>query len=527
MKRLLIGVVAVAGLLGSVLALAVSTSSPASGQQASITLQNTSTSRALARGLNPAVTSVSVTVSTVNNCNPGNRAPLSGGSYTLPLAVADGTEGATEITGLISTNCNWEISYSNPACEVRVTVKDTGGSTIGAAVVNQRPIVLSGTGSGNTLQYSGSAVGSIEFAANIAGTGGLLSGSTSAVAGMRCVSSFASSFALGASNGGITAGHAGLQITATYTSSTPGCVGGTLVNRVTAAGALEFVSASPARAQDGANPLNGVSLIGETVAQKGTAAPTAAQGDRCIYTVTVTDTIGNLRIARTTAGTVDGSKTTNRVDGITTAGTAVTNNAGSTDTDTIPADVTITYETYTIPVVVTATFPSDEVFTTEDRVQYSINLDSPCGGFRSVIPSGLGTQGDSATAQVFPGSITVYGAALDTILNPGSGRTFSVRAFADPQGNRACSVTVTEQSGPERCEPVGGAVQSDTVTAGAVSLAFEFTHTCEPAAASGDEDEGSGETGTGVGPPAPPAIDLDEGDSTDTPVGPPQEGRTG
>ena len=533
MKRLLIGVVAVAGLLGSVLALAVSTSSPASGQQASITLQNTSNSIAAARGLNAAATSVSVTVSTVNNCNPGNRAPLSGGSYTLPLAVADGTAGATEITGLISTNCNWEISYSNPACEVSVTVKDTTGSAIGSAVVNQRPIVLSGTGATNTLTYSGSAVGSIEFAANIAGAGGLLAGSTSATAGMRCVSSFASSFALGAGNGGITAGHAGLQITATYTSSTPGCVGGTLVNRVTAAGALEFVSASPARAQDGANPLNGVSLISETVAQKGTAAPTAAQGDRCIYTVAVTDTIGNLRIARTTAGTIDGSKTTNRVDGITTAGTAVTSNAGSTATDTIPADVTITYETYTIPVVVTATFPSDEVFTTEDRVQYSISLDSPCGGFRSVIPSGFGTQGDSATSQVFPGSVTVYGAALGTILNPGSGRTFSVRAFADPQGNRACSVTVTEQSGPERCEPVGGAVQRDTVTAGAASLAFEFTHTCEPtAAASGGE--GTGAAGSGNGPPAPPAINLGEGGSTDsgtsttTPGGGPMpEGRTG
>ena len=524
MKRLLIGVVAVAGLLGSVLALVASTSSPASGQQASITLQNTSISAAAARGLPAAATSVSVTVQTVNNCNPGARAPLSGGSYSLPIAIADGNAGATEITGLISTQCNWEVSYSNLVCEVTVTVKDTSGSDIGAAITNGRPIVLSGTGATNMLQYSGTAVGSIEFSANIAGTGGLLQaaapgGSASTTPGQRCTSSFAS----GMTATGVTAAHVGLQITATYTSNTAGCTGGSLVNRVTRAGGLEFVSAAPARA----GTANAVSLFSETVAQKATPA-TAASGDRCIYNVTFTDTIGNLRVARTAFGTVDGSKTTNMVDGITTAGTASLTNAGSSATDTIPANVMVTYETYTIPVAVTATFPSDEVFTTEDTVQYAINVNAPCGGFLSVIPSGFGTQGDSATSQVFPGTVTVYGAALGTILNPGSGRTFTVRAFADAQGTRPCSVTVTEQSGPERCTPVGGATQTDTVTAGALALTFDFTHTCEPAAAASTDNGESipGSEGTN-GPPAPPAIDLGEDDETETPSGPLPESRTG
>ena len=321
---------------------------------------------------------------------------------------------------------------------------------------------------------------------------------------------------------GITAAHVGLQITATYTSNTAGCTGGSLVNRVTRAGGLEFVSAAPARAQGLSGALNAVSLFSETVAQKATPA-TAASGDRCIYNVAFTDTVGNLRVARTAFGTVDGSKTTNMVDGITTAGTAVTTNAGSSATDTIPMNATVAYETYTIPVAVTATFPSDEVFTTEDTVQYAINVDAPCGGFLSVIPSGFGTQGDSATSQVFPGTVTVYGAALGTILNPGSGRTFSVRAFADAQGTRPCSVTVTEQSGPERCTPVGGATQRDTVTAGALALTFDFTHTCEPTAAASTD----GEDENGGGPPAPPAIDLGDGDTATTPSGPPQEGRTG
>lgn len=526
MKRLLIGVVAVAGLLGSVLALVASTSSPASGQQASITLQNTSVSAAAARGLPAAATSISVTVTPVNNCNPGARAPLSGGSYSLPIAVADGNAGATEITGLISTQCNWEVSYSNLVCEVTVTVKDTAGSDIGAAITTGRPIVLSGTGATNMLQYNATAVGSIEFSANIAGTGGLLQGSSSATAGQRCTSSFASGLTSGTGSG-ITAAHVGLQITATYTSTTAGCTGGSLVNRVTRTGGLEFVSAAPARAQGVSGPLNAVSLFSETVAQKATPA-TAASGDRCIYNVTVTDTIGNLRVARTAFGTVDGSKTTNMVDGVTTAGTASLTNAGSTATDTIPMNVTVTYETYTIPVAVTATFPSDEVFTTEDTVRYAINVNAPCGGFLSVIPSGFGTQGDSATSQVFPGTVTVYGAALGTILNPGSGRTFTVRAFADAQGTRPCSVTVTEQSGPERCTPVGGATQTDTVTAGALALTFDFTHTCEPTAAASTDNGDSipGSEGTN-GPPAPPAINLGGDDETETPSGPPQEGRTG
>ena len=524
MKRLLIGVVAVAGLLGSVLALVASTSSPASGQQASITLQNTSLSAAAARGLPAAATSISVTVQTVNNCNPGARAPLSNGSYSLPIAVADGNAGATEITGLISTQCNWEVSYSNLVCEVSVTVKDTAGSIITGAsitnpVVNGRPIILSGTGAGNQLQFAGMAVGSIEFSANIAGSGGLLQAAggapASSIAGMRCTSSFNSSMTAT----GITAAHVGLQITATYTSNTAGCTGGSLVNRVTRAGTLEFVSAAPARAQGASGALNAVSLFSETVAQKATPA-TAASGDRCIYNVAFTDTVGNLRVARTAFGTVDATKTTSRVDGIMTPG------EGGTPADTIPMNATVTYETYTIPVAVTATFPSDEVFTTEDTVRYSINVNSPCGGFLSVIPSGFGTQGDSATSQVFPGTVTVYGAALGTILNPGSGRTFSVRAFADAQGTRPCSVTVTEESGPERCTPVGGASQTDTVTAGALALTFDFTHTCEPAAAAGDGDAVEGVDGTN-GPPAPPAIDLGDGDETETPSGPPQEGRTG
>ena len=177
-------------------------------------------------------------------------------------------------------------------------------------------------------------------------------------------------------------------------------------------------------------------------------------------------------------------------------------------------------------IVVRSTFPADEVFTTEDRVGYTISVDSPCGGYLGVLPRGLGNQGDSASAQVFPGTVLVYGSQLRAITQGSTAaRTYSVTAFSDVQGTTACSVTVTEDSGPERCSVVGGASSTQTYSAGDAALTFEFTHTCEPTAAA-STDGGDGDAGTN-GPPAPPAIDLGDGDAATTPSGPPQEGRTG
>ena len=531
MRKLLICVVAVAGLLGSVLALVASTSSPASGQQASIRLINTSQSSAAARALPAVSTSIGVTITAVSGCNPGARAPLNNGQFTLPIAATDGTAGAPEITGLISTNCNWQVSFTNFICEVSVQVKEADGTNIGAAVVTGRPIILSGLNTGGgQLQYSGTEVGSIEFTANFAGSGGLLSGSTSTQPGQRCSSSFTSSMSLGGT--AVTAAHTGLEITATYTSQTAGCIGGTLVNRVTAAGGLQFVSASPAQGRGVSGPTNSVSLISETVAQKGTAV-SAALGDRCIYSVTVTDTLGNLRLARNAFGLIDPSKTTNRVDGITTGGTANAFLAGSTAVDTIPANVTVTYALYRVAVTVVSTYPADEVFTTEDSVDFFIVVNSPCGGFNRVIPSAIGAQGDRASAQVVPGSITVYGSALNVIQNrvgATPARSYDVPAFADARGTNACSVTVTERNGPERCSPVGGASQTKSVAAGSAMMAFEFTHTCEPVAVAGPtsstEDTVDSTVDGGDGPPAPPVLELG-GDSATANTGPQPEGRTG
>ena len=527
MKRFVTGVLVIAGLLASVLALVASASSPASGQQASLTLQNSSVSNAAARALPATVTSISVTFKTVSGCNPGARAPLNDGQFTLPISQTDtALESTSEITGLISTNCNWEVTYSNPVCEVIAEVRGTNGVLIGG-LQRGTPVILSGVNTGGgSLQFQGTAVGSMRFQANFAQTGGLLAGSTGTTPGARCVSSFSSSLSLGA-GGNVTAAHAGLEITATYTSATAGCVGGTLVNRVTAAGGLQFVSASPAQGTTGGVPSNSVSLISETVAQKASPA-TAATGDRCIYSVTVTDTLGNLRLARTAAGLVDPSKTTNMVDGILISGTANAFLAGSTATDIIPANVTVTYSTYRVAVTVTATYPADEVFTTDDTVDYVIAVNAPCGGFNRAIPAGFGVQGESASVRVYPGSVTVYGSGLRSILNTGVAKTFDAPAFFDARGTQPCSVTVTERFGPERCSPVGGASRTQSVSAGSAALSFEFTHTCEPvgATSSGGDVSVGGTTGGTDTPPAPPSIDLGGGTTT-APSGPAPEGRTG
>ena len=525
MRKLLVCVVAVAGLLGSVLALVASTASPASGQQASITMTNASVGSDAARALGASVTSISVTITPVSGCNPGARAPLNNGQFTLPMTLGNSWEGAApELTGLISTNCNWQISYTNPICEVFVELWTQADSLIDR-VYHGRPIILSGLNTGGgQLHYSGMAVSYMRFVANIGGNGGLLSGSTSSLVGQRCGSSFTSSMSLGGT--AVTPAHTGLEITATYTSATAGCVGGTLVNRVTAAGGLQFVSASPAQGRGAGGPTNSVSLISETVAQKRSPV-SAALGDRCIYSVTVTDTLGNLRLARNAFGLVDPSRTTNQVDGITTAGTANAFLAGSTAVDTIPADVTVTYELYRVSVTVVSTYPADEVFTTEDSVDFFIVVNSPCGGFNRVIPSAIGAQGDGASAQVVPGSITVYGSALNLIQNrvgATPARTYDVPAFADARGTNACSVTVTERNGPERCSPVGGASQTKSVAAGSATMAFEFNHTCEPVAVAGST-ESTGDD-AGGGPPAPPVLDIG-GDSATTDTGPRPEGRTG
>lgn len=517
MKRLLIGLVAAASLVASVLVLVTSVSSPTAAQTLP-TVTFTNTSPAVEAGSsNPAAElhrrqrQISVAISTVNNCNAGNRTPLGNGQYTLAAAENNPTKAAgSEITGLLANTCNWEVTFRNTVgfCSVTATVRGyasgSGGTpNIAGGVVDlgtpdtDGTLVLSGAGSG-ALRYGGGHVTDINFAAT-----------------STCSTSFSVADpvinvpqvnAQGQTDDGTNNAYRGLEFTVSFSSGTTGCIGTPGVYVIDAAGAAALKSGT-----------NAPFLVDRTLAQlSGTP--------RCEYAVSFSPTeTGNLRLASTPAAT-------SQVSGANAQTTARGN--------VVPAGfISATYRPITVGVVVRSTFPTDEVFTTEDTVDYFINVNSPCGGFLGVIPPLVGSQGDSASTLVFPGTVTVYGSALNAIQN--TAKVYSVNAFADAAGNQPCSVTVTQRNGPERCSVVGGSSQTNAYSAGATVLTFDFNHICEPAGvvSGGPDDEDEGE-----GPPAPPEIDLGLGDPEETdppspppvgegettaPSGPQEEGRTG
>lgn len=517
MKRLLIGLVAAASLVASVLVLVTSVSSPTAAQTLP-TVTFTNTSPAVEAGSsNPAAElhrrqrQISVTITTVNNCNAGTRSPLSNGQYTLAAAENNPTKAAgSEITGLLANTCNWEVTFRNTVgfCGVVATVRGyasgSGGTpNIAGGVVDlgspdsDGTLVLSGAGSG-ALRYGGGHVTEINFAATS-------TCSTSFSVGTPDIN-VPQINAQGQTDDGTNNAYRGLEFTVSFSSSTTGCIQTPGVYVIDAAGEAALKSGT-----------NAPFLVDQTLTQLSGSA-------RCEYTVSFSPTeIGNLRLASTPAATA-------QVSGANAQTTARGN--------VVPAGfLSATYRPITVGVVVRSTFPTDEVFTTNDTVDYFINVNSPCGGFLGVIPSTFGSQGDSASTLVFPGTVTVYGSALNSIQN--TAKVYSVNAFADPAGNRPCSVTVTQRNGPERCSVVGGPSQTNTYSAGATVLTFDFNHICEPAGVvSGDpDDDGDGppapptiDLGDNVdtGPPAPPTIDLPEGEGeTTAPSGPREEGRTG
>ncbi len=445
MKRLLIGVVAIAGLLGSALAIAASVASPASAQTSSVTVQNRTTRDT---NLPAAQQQVIVGISTVNNCNPGNRAPLSS-SITLNADATNGQNmGAADVTGVLSQNCNWEITFRNGSgnCAVMATVIQADGTTAGSPETDGN-LILSGVGGNGPLRYANQDVARIDFRVTTS-----------------CSTSFqpAATINLAASTAGRTYTGVSFAISfAPVARSNAAC---------TQSGSLTYsVKASGSITRDG----NALNLVNR---------PLGATAD-CVYNVTFPAETGALRLARTPAATR------------TVRASAAT--------------ATATYDVFTVAVSVVTTFPSDEVFTTQDKVDYFINVIAPCGGYLGVIPQAFGSQGDVASVQVFPGSVTVYGDPLNPILV--AERNFTITAFADGAGTRPCTVQVTERNGPDRCTPVGGGVQTRTYSAGTTAFAFEFTHTCTaPVADSGEAGDSATNTTIPsiITPPDPPPIEI-------------------
>lgn len=538
MKRFLIGLVAVAGLMASVLTVATSAANPTSGQATpaagTIILENIAGTYPDPFGQLRLAAGVTVTVRTVGGCDPGSLAPSNNGVFTLAANARVGTPNAIASTGLLSPRCSWTVSATNPgdSCAVGVTVRDTDGNTITGSV-NNGSVTLSGLNTGRLVYGTGNtAVGTIQFYVDLAisaeAAAGLnaLNGIQNVAAAMgNCVQTFQPGVQISVPATGVSgvSAYAGTEFTVAYTSTQTGCI---------ATGADTFVVARalsattpPAATVERKAGTSQPRLISQTRAESA-----KTNGAFCSYTPAVTPLLPeNTNLGRSSffvnqADTPSGgTTTTTRVPNGMITGSAAVQGLTPTRVFTVVA----AYTPITVKIKVTTVFPADEVFTTADRVDYTIAINAPCGGYLALLPSGYGSQGDSASSRVFPGTTLVYGEELRPLtVGITDQRTYRVDAYADARGANVCSVTVTERSGPDRCSPVGGASRTVSYAPGLTELSFEFNHTCD-AAGGGDEGDGGG-SGT---PPAPPEIDFgDNGDeATDeaTPVGPEPPGFTG
>lgn len=529
MKRFLIGLVAVAGLVASVLAVATSTANPTSGQSSgTIILENIGGTYPDPFGQLRTAAGVTVTVATVGGCDAGNLAPSNNGVFSLPGQGTPGGPNAIASTGLLNPRCSWTVSAVNPgdSCAVDIILRESDGTEIGRE--SDGSVTLSGLNTGRLVYgASNTAVTNIAFFVNVAI-------STEAAAGLNaiegvsghsaspgnCVQLFQSRASItvpGTGSNGVSA-YAGIEFTVAYSSTQTGCI---------ATGADTFVvgrtlsSTTPPTATVGRKTgTTQPSLISRTRAE----AARGAVGAYCRYTANVTPVLPeNTNLGRSSFSvqeSVDGGAATTIANGVISGGSDV-EGASPTKVYTVVA----AYTAITVKIKVTTVFPSDEIFTTADRVDYTIGINAPCGGYLNLLPSGFGSQGDSASSQVFPGTTLVYGEDLRPLtVGVTDSRTYRVDAYADARGSRVCSVTVSERNGPDRCSVVGGESQTMSYSAGATELAFEFNHTCDAVATAGG-DAADGGSGT---PPAPPNIGLgDENTDEATPVGPPTDAFTG
>ena len=519
MKRFLIGLVAVAGLVASVLAVATSAASPTSGQTqppGSILIENdyqlapqALPSQPLTEAQQTLLSSITVTVTPIGGCDPGNLAPANNGVFSLPGKTRNSDPNSVASTGLLNPRCSWTVTASNPgnSCAVQITADDDNDPSSNISLSVTGSLVLAGLNQGRLVVPSAPTRGVTNIRVTLLRT--------------DCVTTFAAGVSItvpGTGSNGVSA-YAGTEFTVAYSSTQTGCaasgtdtfvVGRTLTSSTPPA-------ATVARKAGTTQPR----LVSQTRAE----AAKGASGTFCQYTADVTPALPeNTNLGRSSLAvneSIDGATATRVVNGMLSGGADVLD-----PSPTKVYTVVAAYTAITVKIKVTTVFPSDEVFTTADRVDYTIGINAPCGGYLNLLPSGFGSQGDSASSQVFPGATLVYGEDLRPLtVGVTDTRTYRVDAYADTRGSRVCSVTVSERNGPDRCSVVGGESQTMSYSAGATELAFEFNHTCDAVAAAGG-DAADGGSGT---PPAPPPLDLDGDATTDeaTPVGPPTDAFTG
>ena len=462
MKRLLIAVVALAGLLGSVMAVAVSVTSSASAQTTTATAQALvfeTAERAAPAGAND----ISVRLESVNACaNTGGV--LSGGTA---LATGVGmtytlTAGGQPVrAGSLSTACQWRITFSSVAGICRVSAQPkagpgTGAGNAGSAVSSSDRNGLRLVGTGTSLTNGGAAVGAVSFSI------------------LRDASNCAR--LLGTPQAG-----------ATVTINVPAVPAAPYWTGLRFTPTVQPVPSSHA----GCTQLAPVNLVSDTTTSVQAtvrpqlvdlpldAPPTAA----CRYMVVFPSEVGALSLDPMAAGH----------DATISAGDLVAN---------------ATYVKTVVDVRVIAKYEEGEVFRTDESVDFHVIPVAPCGGYIAAFPSQYGQQGEVATIQPAAGSITAFGPSL-TAITHGS-KSYQMDAYADARGAIPCSVRVTEKNGPERCVPMGGngPITREYVRNNPESFTFVFDHECDSISAT-NGDGGDDVTGTtGDGPPVPPSINL-------------------
>lgn len=498
--KALTGVAIIGGLLASVLVAIVATSSPvSSSQRTALTIMNAHTLEADEKLGNPA-NQARVTVRPVSDCEPGE-----GGSPLKDEFILDA--GESQIIGLLSTNCNWEIQVVNVGSKSRIVADavavvcateltplgtdgmgvDTNGDNMvdtyspgsnPTSATGHTTLFLNGVGGRNSLQLGGVSIPSISL--------NFLETDSSCTASLQPEVSIA---VPQTESNGVNV-WAGMEFDVDYTSDIEGCDElYTTRYRINNSGAVEL-------AADEQAPILHYQNIYHFYAVSNPPPGFDESMNSCRYRVEFPPYIGSLALSSLTQtrGPDDNSENIVPADSI---------YAGH-EANPLAISLNATYAEAQVAVHVRAAFPSDALFSTEDKVAYSIEVLSPCGGVLAIVPDIVSKPAEYASAQAFPGSFTVFGSIQNEVLE--ESRTFATDAFADPNGDVPCSVRVTESSTPAGCVATGGNVQTQTYSPGLGAMRFEFAHSCE----------------SGAGGTTPPAVpDTDDGS------GPPREEPTG
>ncbi len=196
-----------------------------------------------------------------------------------------------------------------------------------------------------------------------------------------------------------------------------------------------------------------------------------------------------VRIARPTTGAVPAGD--GNLDGVITESSIILRNTGR---------VSFFYESRKLPIRVSATFPEDVIFTTQDIVDYRITVIGACGEFSEIVANALGGQGTFRSVRAYPGTTLIYDPSLEEFISSSSlvqGTLYRIEPVVIIDGRTIpCTIQVQEANTPPGCVVLGGARQEITFAEGLTEFNFEFIHTC---AGVNPDNTGGGDGGTGRG----------------------------